>query len=403
MATSLDRRLLETNQHGPVLKLPLNQNTKRSAIAKALNHNKTVESVSIFIEPKFYVDVDPVNLHNLFRAIGSLPKLTSLTIYSYGNNFDTFPTTLLTDVVTVAAKLEILTLYFVELGGTKKSFEPFEEAIRLHPSLREFRFENCKLSDVLLNSLCADRFVKTLSTLPNLEHVELSASQMGYLGVITPRSLETLVGRTEKLSSLSMINLVFDNEHLSALARALKYNKDIKKLTMSADPKFNTKLPALLATAKSVEDFTLLFDNLEDESFLVKIAKGVSKNEGLKRFTIKSEAGDMLSRKAQIAFVAALDKKPNLIHLDVPLNNRVLRKKSLLFHKLNQTGKREIMRDPNSSRYEMVRALAFVREDLDCLFHFLRTKPILCAPPPPPEPIPEPDEDSLEERFVIYW
>ena len=403
MTTREERRLLANNQHGPVLKLELNQNTKRSAIAKALYQNKTVESVSIFIQEKFFVDVDPNNLHNLFRAIGSLPRLTSLTLYSYGEKIDVFPTTLLTDVVSVAAKLEVLTLFFLELGGTTVSFEPFEEAIRMHPCLREFKLENCRLGDFLLNSLTADRFVNTLSTLPNLERVELSASQMGYLGVITPRSLEIFAARTENLQSLSLINLVFDNDHICALSRALRHNKELTQLTMSVDPAYNTKLPALLATAEHLEYVKLIFPTLDNESFLIKIAKGLSKSESITRLELEGELSTRMSLKAQQAFVAVLDKRTDVEHLDVPITNRSLRKKVRLFLKLNNTGKRHIMRDPNSTRYEMVKALAHVRNDLDCLFYFLRMKPVLCEPPPPPEPIPEPEEDSLEDPFTIYW
>jgi len=144
MSTKEIRKLLATNKHGPAFKLHLNKDTKRTTIAKAFFANETVKCMSIFVEGGFMNEVSPASLHNLFRAIGSLP-LEELYIYSYGNNMDVFPVQLIGDVLRVAFKLEVLACYFLELGGDKISFDKLQDDLIEHPSLREVPIQDCQL------------------------------------------------------------------------------------------------------------------------------------------------------------------------------------------------------------------------------------------------------------------
>ena len=379
MATKEERHLLATNKHGPNFKLTLNTATKRTTIAKALFANNTVKHVSLFVEGNFMNEVSPESLHNLFRAIGSLP-LESLYIYSYGDNMDIFPVQLIGDVLKVSFKLEVLACYFLELGGGKVSFDRFQDDLIEHPSLREVRFESCQLSSrMLATHSITDKFLEALASLPNLEKLELSAPEKGYFGTITPAYLEHLAGTTDRLTSLNLINFVLDNDHMSALNRALRMNRDLTELTLSVNPELNSKLPALLATTKSLRYLKLQFDSLENEKYLLKIAKGIEKSNNISRFELlQGDEPDYLSPKCQKAFAAIPQKNGNIEHLDVDFTDKKLRSQVDFFLEVNSDGTREMLENPYSTRSEIIDAMIYVRDDLDMLYYFLRTRPSLC-------------------------
>ena len=379
MATKEERQLLVTNKHGPTYKLHLNKETKRTTIAKALLANQTVKHMSIFVESNFMMGVSPESLRNLFRAIGSLP-LENLHIYSYGDNMDIFPVQLIGDVLKVAFKLEVLACYFIELAGGKVSFDKFQDDLIEHPSLREVRFESCQLSDRMLTTHgITDKFFEALASLPNLESLDLTAPEKGYFGTISPAYLEHVAGTTERLSSLNLINFVLDNEHMSALNRALRINRDLVDLAISVSPDINSKLPALLATTRYLRHLKLQFDTLDDEKFLLKIAKGLEKGNNISRFELL--LGDnpaRLSPRCQRAFSAVPEKNGNIQYMDVEITDRRLASKAEFFLEVNSDGTRQMFENPYSTTEEIMDALIFASDDLQMVYYFLRTRPSLC-------------------------
>lgn len=375
MSNHATRELLRTNKHGPVLQLWLNADTNRRAMTQALRANRTVNTVSIFIE-EGYLKATAESIRQLFLSIGSLP-LENLYIYSFGENFDVIPVQLLTDLFTWATRLEVFSMYFLELGGNGKHLEPFEKAIREHISLKEFRMENCRFADEMLNDYTLDKFVKALATIPKLEKVDLSATEMGYLWWITPKTLESL-GKVPRMTSLSLVNFPIANDHISALHRAINANKKFREISLACDSKYVSKLPALIAKSSYLSHVKVRLESLDDDDFIAKLARGIGMNPWLSRFELRGEASNRMSVEGEAAFVAALEKNPAIEHLDMFFADKKMKQKAKLFLKLNQTKKRNLMRSSTATKQELVNALIYVKEDLDCLFHFLGTKPTLC-------------------------
>ena len=106
MADKKTRDLLRSNKHGPVLQLWLNKTSKNGATAMALEQNKTVHTVSVFVEED-YMENSHEQLMVLFDEIGRLP-LRNLYIYSFGKNYDTFPIKLLIHLFDYADHLQVL-------------------------------------------------------------------------------------------------------------------------------------------------------------------------------------------------------------------------------------------------------------------------------------------------------
>ncbi|CAB9511773.1 expressed unknown protein [Seminavis robusta] len=374
MATTEERELLRANKHGPVLQLWLDKDSQHQHVASALRKNKTVTTVSVFVEEDF-MESPLQDIAHLFRAIGCLP-LQNLYIYSFGRNFDVFPIRLLIEVFSRAKKLEVLTMYFIELGGKKKHFDAFEAAIRGHPSLREFRLENCRLPDDYLNTHGLDQFVKTLGTLPKIEKIDLFATEMGYLGTLSKESMANLAG-IKNLACLSLINFALGNDHITALSQALKGNTNLTELAISCDPKFCSALAPVIATNQTLNQVKVRMDSLDDDVFVQSIAGGLKDNKSITRFDLQGDVQNKLSVASQKIFADMLEKNSTLEYLEIPLTDQDSKMKAKYYLKLNQTGKRGLMENPGTSKKELVNALAYVGDDLDCLNHFLATKPTL--------------------------
>ena len=182
--------LLRKNRHGPALQLWLETDSDRQAIVHALNENTTLSTVSVFVDENF--EEAPIQeLVDLFHAIGSLPLLRNFYLYSFGQSFDVFPVHLLTTIIQNARQLEVITMYFVELGGSIADMKVLEKTLRGHSSLKEFRLENSQLSEEVQASNSFDAVVSSLAKLPRIEKVGLFAKEKSLLGTVTANSVES--------------------------------------------------------------------------------------------------------------------------------------------------------------------------------------------------------------------
>jgi hypothetical protein len=373
MATKEDRELLRRNEHGPVLQLWLGRDAKNESIASALRHNRTVTTVSVFVEEDFS-DCSMEELVILFQAIGRLP-LQNLYIYSFGPDCDVLPVRLLMEVFERAKQLEVLTLYFVELGGKKKHFQAFAQAMRGHPSIREVRLENCRLPDEQLNTYSVDPFVAALRTLPRIEKVELFATELGFLGTMNCKTLAAMAAI--HVTSLSLVNFSIGNDHIEALSNAIADNESLTDLCISCDPEYCSALAPMIATNKTLTSFKVRLETLDDDDFLLSVAAALKENTSITRFELQGVVQDNMSEISQRAFADMLETNIALEHIQIGWTNEDAKMKARYFLKLNQTGKRGLMQNPGASKDELVDALADVGDDLDCLNHFLATKPTL--------------------------
>jgi len=372
MADKKTRDLLRKNKHSPVLQLWLNKDSKNGATSMALEQNTTVHTVSIFVEEDF-MEGSHEELMSLFDEIGRLP-LTHLYVYSFGRNYDVFPIKLLLHIFDYAAHLQVLTMYFVELGGHERYFRTFEQVIKDHQQLKEFRLENCRLSDEILESVIFDKFVTTISALPKIQKIDLLATEMGTLGNLTPAALAKM-GASETLKSLELLNFTFTNEHIAALSEVVNSNESLTELSISCDPKWCNNLAPMLATNKTLTTLKLRLEDLYDGVFLHQVALGLTENKTMTRFEIQGEDNNKMSKRSQKFFVDMLEKNQVIEHLDIKFSDEEYRNKVIFYLKLNQTGKRKVMQNPNSKPTDLINAVAYVGNDLDCLHHFLVTKP----------------------------
>jgi hypothetical protein len=374
--------LLRQNGKVPVLQLWLDKGSDRIGITEALKLNGTVNTVSIFIED----DIAEAPIHelsDLFKAIGSLPALQFVYIYSFGQNYDILPFSLLACILEEAQLLEIITLYFVELGGNKSECDRFQESIRYHPSLREFRLESCRLSEEGISANSMREFMETLASMPNIEKVDLIATEMGYLGDASKESVKALC-KTNTLSALSLINFSLSSEHIAAIRHGLEAppyapKSKLTELSISCDPKEASNIYSLLdSNNNSLERLRLRLKTLDDDESIEKLGDSLVKNKSIKRFHLLGELKNRLSRKSQQTFASMLEQNSVLEHLDVGISDEDLRSKIKFYLKLNQTGLRELMHSPEATRPQLVGALIEVKNDLDCLVHFLGSRPCLC-------------------------
>jgi hypothetical protein len=374
MVTKEDRDLLRKNKYGPVLEMWLGRDAQLDSIASALRKNRTVTTVSVFVEDDFNECLLP-DLVGLFQAIGSLP-LQNLYIYSFGPDCDVFPVRLLMELFERARKLEVLALYFIELSGKNKHFRAFEQALRRHPSIREFRLENCRISDEQLNTYSFYPFVEALRTLPKIEKVDLFATELGFLGTMNCETIAALAAI--KLTSLSLINFPLGNDHINALSNAIAENEILTDLSISCDPKYCSALAPMISTNKTLTSVKVRLEAMDNDGFLQSVAMGLKDNTSITRFELQAVDQDYMSEDSQRAFADMLEENITVEHMDIGgWTSEDAKMKARFFLKLNQTGKRGLMQNLGASKDELVDALADAGDDLSCLNHFLATKPSL--------------------------
>ena len=368
--------LLRENKHGPALQLWLESDTDRKAIAHALKWNTSVTTVSVFVDEDFE-EAPSQELVDLFCSIGTIP-LQYFYLYSFGQSYDVFPVHLLTQIVNRARHLETITMYFVELGGGIADMKHFGESLKRHSSLKEFRLENSRVSDEALASNSFVEVISTIAQLPKIENVGFFAKEKNLLGNVSASSLGSFRYAT-MLTSLSLLNFELDNNHVSALDIALNTNSMLKDLSISCGPACSGSLLQMIATNTSLTQLHLQVDTLDDDVFLQEvIAKGLGMNLSLKRVELRNESSTSMSYASQHYFVAMLHKNYTLEYLNVFLSDDDMRSSVDFFLKLNQTGRRAIMRNPDTPFRALVRALAFVSDDIDMLFYLLVNRPSLC-------------------------
>lgn len=367
--------LLRENKHGPALQLWLESDTDRSAIAQALKGNTSVSTVSVFVD-EYFEEAPFQELVDLFSSIGTLP-LQYFYLYSFGQSYDVFPVHLLTAIVNRASHLETITMYFVELGGGIADMNDLGESLKQHSSLKEFRLENSRVSDEVLASNSFDGVISAVAQLPNIENVGFFAKEKKLLGDISAGSLESFQ-YARNLTSLSLLNFELDNMHVSALGTALKTNSILEELSISCGPTCSGSLLEMIATNTTLTHLYLQLDTLDDDFFVQEvIVKGLETNSSLKRVELRNESSVNMSYASQLSCVAMLEKNYTLEYLNAYLSDDDVRYKADFFLKINQIGKRDIMRNPDTPFLALMRALAFVSDDLDMLFYLLVNRPCL--------------------------
>eukprot|EP00977_Amphora_coffeiformis_P015402 scaffold4510_cov183-Amphora_coffeaeformis.AAC.87 len=119
----------------------------------------------VHIDGNFLNGISAYNQAKLFLEIGRFPSLQDLYVGRARINPAnlTFP-------LKVAMKLKSLQLVHVELNGDKDDFRDFESGLYCHESLRSISLIDSRLS---LPQSCINSLVGTLSSIPNLERVEI--------------------------------------------------------------------------------------------------------------------------------------------------------------------------------------------------------------------------------------
>ena len=176
-----------------------------------------------------------------------------------------------------------------------------------------------------------------------------------------------------------MLNFELHNNHILSLRNVLNANTTLEDLSISCDPNRSRFLLGLIATNTTLTQLHLQLDTLDDDEFLQRvIANGLEMNSALTTFELRGEVSNRMSYKSQQSFVAMLEKNYTLEYLHIFLSDEDLRSKMKFFLKLNQTGKRKLVQNPDAILTELVDSLAFVSDDLDSLFYFLVNRPCLC-------------------------
>jgi hypothetical protein len=161
----------------------------------------------------------------------------------------------------------------------------------------------------------------------------------------------------------------------SRVFEALERNKSLKRLNLSCDMgmKACISLSNALARNSTMEKIKLEIDDLESEEGCIRVSEGLENNTRLNYFKLSGHMKDV--NKVQEVFANMLLKN---FSLETLLVFNAWNPHMEFYLKLNQTGKRLLLRDSTASRENWIDALISTRNDLDCLFYFMSMNPILC-------------------------
>lgn len=187
-----------------------------------------------------------------------------------------------------------------------------------------------------------DPIVNALSTLPNLQSIELWAFADGKLGTLQPRTLERLIRDSTKLQSLHLEGFILQDDHVQAIANALlsddtKENcpttslqrldlhklqeASIGSLVLAEALRYNTSLQYLeLFLANSSMDNNGNGSNKnnnddEDGLFLTKLAQSLTDNSTLRELRIHSYRNVTVVEEECFATMLETNRTLQYLHL----------------------------------------------------------------------------------------
>lgn len=196
----------------------------------------------------------------LFLMIGSFPSLKD--VYISCAQVDAADLAFLLKMTT---QLESFRLAHVELKGDQRDFDYFESGLYFHESLRWIAMRDFAVPD----GISLDSLISTLSSIPNLQKVELHSRS---IVEIRASSLRTLC-RSQSLEQIHLSHLPVHPSNAAFMTRVFEETSVpmLRHLSLQhcrLDEQVATKLARLLSQKKSLEILDLSCNNLNKEGLV---------------------------------------------------------------------------------------------------------------------------------------
>ena len=382
----------------------------------AMQANETVRHVCF--SGTFVRELQEAQWHLMLESIGHLRSLEELQIWC-----STIPTAVFASTIRYAKLLQKVYFFRVELNGTQQDMDELAEAIRVHTSLRDIRIGGFHLTNSNNNNnnnnapldishhnnnIRLDRVVEALAEAPGLEVVssqlssaqhtvpfgtdairklmqsksitDLYLSRLG-LGQEHLTAISQSLPRNETLRVLDLFGNNIENEHVIAMANALKENNSVEILVLPC-PANHLSVGSCAAISDALKHNSKLStlnlprSNLSDEG-IFHLAEGLTVNKTLKKVEVgvSKNVGDTGVQ----ALMDMLESNYELQRLVLSSADQTIREKTEYYMRLNEVGRGKLLRrDGKATREQWVEMLISVVNDLDCLFYFLTSNPTLC-------------------------
>ena len=355
----------------------------------------SIETATVKIHAESFVGRSLEEVISLFDAIGSLPSLRFLVLASRyaSNTFYELPVQALAALWQKAKHLQTFLMRLMILAITDEDdqayeryfhiFEQWGNNLQNHQSLREFRIENCRLSGDLLEIYpgALNPVVRGLSTIPTLQYANFYSTENSNLGVPSGESLRFLF-QSKTLERLGLRHFPLSAEHLHQICRALAHNTTLIELTLGPcivkNRNQDESIAQMLRENSTLKRliFKVECDNdTASPSSLLETAEALKTNVALKDLTIWGSITD----ESQKAFVTMMQSNYSIENLWIDGTQEQDREEIRFYAGLNEAGRGNILGNTNSTRAQWLDSLILSRNNLDALFYFLSTNPLLCT------------------------
>jgi Leucine Rich repeat len=389
----------------------------------ALKANHTVRHVCF--SGTFVRELQDHQWRIMLESIGYLQSLQELQIWC-----STIPMGVLAHMLQHAHQLRKAYFFRVVLSGSQQDFDAVADALKLHPSLRDFRLggftldsPEARLADPLMNHLnllnsnenhnnanvSLDSIVKAMATTPRLQVVNMQLSAFNavvpFSGAALAQFLTSstvldlymsrlglgndhmavialaLLTNTTQLKTLDLFGNNVENDHIILMANALGQNKTLETLVLPC-PSDDLSIASCAAISRALRHNTTLVtlnlprSNLTDDG-LLHLSQGLTVNRTLKKVEVGVHKD--IGTKGMEALTEILEKNYELERLVVSSSHKTIKEKVEYYMRLNEVGRGNLLRNGGkATREEWVEMLIHVGNDLDCLFYFISTNPAIC-------------------------
>ena len=348
-----------------------------------------VKEIRVDIYSSFASRWEEDTVPNLFSALGLVPKLLKIEFYGLRIFPYKIPIAMVERTLSRAVHLEDFCLVGVNLSADQPDeFTEFSETLRRHPAMKAFSLDNCRRSDAFHGSTLDEAIVRVLVQIPTLEKVVIRAMEARMWGIISCASVGLLCS-SSTLKSLELCVFSNDDDSVMAeMAKSLIRAKDQSQLTeLSVSGSLGgmvgaeaiSEMLSINTSLKSLE-LHLRSRSEDDESGIIQISYALAKNKTLASFQLHgATAHSCGSWDARKAYLRMLQTNYSLHDSVLIFHPTFLRPDNEYYSKLNRFGRGRLLENSNIGRDEWVDTLIKVRDDLDCIYYFLKAQPSLCS------------------------
>lgn len=275
--------------------------------------------------------------------------------------------------------VQSLTLSQIALDGSENDFRKLTAAIQSLKRLESLHLIDCYFPhnarpplDGLLYGLA------TKGVLPSLRHVELNAVDIdaeSAASFLDDAVLAYLVLYKPSLTRLSLEDMNLSKAHITHLAKALSFNKNLQHLKLwgcAVEDPGAVALASMLVTNTTLRWLDISYNDLTDVGYNA-LANALHVNKTLKGLELV-KCGD-ISHKGYKAILEVFQWNHNIEQLH--LQPSPSEDSNLAFH-LFVNQHRYLVENENISKRHLVDLLASRQQDPTFLFLFLKAMPSLC-------------------------